>query len=393
VLKGKSILLGITGSVAAYKAIDLIKGLKDEGASVSVIMTGASRHFITPMSIEIAANPGPVVCDMFETRLAHIDRPRNADLFIIAPATANTIGKYASGIADNLLNAALLAFNGPVIIAPAMNWRMWQNPIVQKNMQQLTSTGVITVDPETGALACGEEGQGRMAGIEKIIEAAQKVFTPQNLAGEHVLVTAGPTREYLDPVRYISNRSSGKMGYALAKMARRRGAAVTLITGPTSLCVPHNVETIRVETASEMRQAVMQGIGGSSLFIMCAAVADFAPETAMTEKAAKSEIPSLNLRLNPDILLETSKLPNRPYTVGFSAETGHNIARAKKKMSDKKADMFVFNDVMKDGAGFDGDTNEVTIIDGSSETALPQMAKEDVAAAILDRIFVLKRGG
>jgi phosphopantothenoylcysteine decarboxylase/phosphopantothenate--cysteine ligase len=219
------------------------------------------------------------------------------------------------------------------------------------------------------------------------------VFTPQALAGQHVLVTAGPTREFLDPVRYISNRSSGKMGYALAKMARRRGATVTLITGPASLCSPYEVETVRVETAAEMQQEVMHRIGGSSLFIMCAAVADFAPETIRTEKAAKSEIPSLRLRLNPDILLETSKLPKRPYTVGFSAETGHNIARAKKKMSDKKADMFVFNDVMKEGSGFDSDTNEVTIIDGGGETALPQMTKEDVASAILDRIISLKRGG
>ncbi len=392
-LKGKSILLGITGSVAAYKAIDLIKGLKNEGASVSVIMTGASKHFVTTMSIEIAASPGPVVWDMFETRMAHIDRPRNADLFIIAPATANTIGKYACGIADNLLNAALLAFTGPVIIAPAMNWRMWQNPMVQKNMQQLASTGVITVGPETGPLACGEEGQGRMAGIETIIEAARKVFTPQDLAGEQVLVTAGPTREYIDPVRYISNRSSGKMGYALAKAARRRGAAVTLITGPSAVNVPDGVETVRVETASEMQQAVMQRIGDSSLFIMCAAVADFAPEATLPEKAEKSAIPSLKLRLNPDILLETSRLAKRPFTVGFSAETGHNIARAKKKMSDKKADMFIFNDVTKEGAGFDSETNEVTMIDGHGETALPCMPKEEVAAAILDRITSLKRGG
>jgi phosphopantothenoylcysteine decarboxylase / phosphopantothenate---cysteine ligase len=393
VLKGKSILLGITGSVAAYKAIDLIKGLKNEEASVSVIMTEASKHFVTPMSIEIAASPGPVVFDMFESRLAHIDRPRNADLFIVAPATANTLSKYASGIADNLLNAALLAFEGKVIVAPAMNWRMWQNPMFQKNMRLLDSAGVITVGPDTGALACGEEGPGRMAGIEKIVEAAQKVFTPQDLAGQHVLITAGPTRERIDPVRFISNRSSGKMGYALAKIARRKGAAVTLISGPTALCAPDGVETISVESAIEMRRQVMDRIGGSSVFIMCAAVADFAPAAAATEKISKSDLQRLNLKLNPDILSEVSTLPDRPFTVGFSAETGPDIDRARRKMADKKAHMFIFNNVTSEGAGFDVDTNEVTIIDSRGQTALPVMKKEDVAAAILDRIITVSGGG
>jgi phosphopantothenoylcysteine decarboxylase / phosphopantothenate---cysteine ligase len=393
VLKGKSILLGITGSVAAYKAIDLIKRLKNEGASVSVIMTEASKHFVTPMSIEIAASPGPVVFDMFESRLAHIDRPRNADLFIVAPATANTISKYACGIADNLLNAALLAFNGPVIIAPAMNWRMWQNPLFQANVDKLKSAGAITVGPETGALACGEEGPGRMAGIEKIIEAAHRVFTPQDLAGQRALVTAGPTREHIDPVRFISNRSSGKMGYAFAKIANRRGASVTLISGPTAICSPDDVEMITVESAVEMRKEVLERIGGTSIFIMCAAVADFAPETVSKDKIEKAKTPSLDLRLNPDILAEVSNLPDRPFTVGFSAETGPNIDRARKKMADKKAHMFVFNNVSKEGSGFDVDTNEVTIIDIHGEAALPPMTKEDVAAAILDRIITVKRGG
>jgi phosphopantothenoylcysteine decarboxylase / phosphopantothenate---cysteine ligase len=392
VLKGKSILLGITGSVAAYKAIDLIKGLKKQGASVSVIMTEASRHFITPISIETAASPGPVVLDMFESRMAHIDRPRNADLFIVAPATANTISKYACGIADNLLNAALLAFNGPVIVAPAMNWRMWQNSLFQENMRRLAAAGVITVGPETGALACGEDGPGRMAAAESIIEAAQTVFTPRNLAGEHLLVTAGPTREYLDPVRFISNRSSGKMGYALAAIAMRKGASVTLISGPTALCTPQGVKAISVDTAAEMTQAVMENIGSASIFVMCAAVADYAPETCLKDKIAKSEIRALNLKLNTDILLETSKLKNRPFSVGFSAETGHRIDRAREKMAAKKVDMFVFNDVSKEGSGFDSDTNEVTILDGRGETALPGMSKEDVAAAILDRVIALKRG-
>lgn len=392
-LKGKSILLGITGSVAAYKAIDLIKGLKKEGASVSVIMTEASKHFVTPMSIEIAASPGPVVFDMFESRLAHIERPRNADLFIVAPATANTVGKYASGIADNLLSAALLAFVGPLIIAPAMNWRMWQNPMVQNNMSRLAASGALTVGPETGSLACGEEGPGRMARVEMIIDAAHRVFTAQDLAGQHVLVTAGPTREHIDPVRFISNRSSGKMGYALAKIARRRGASVTLISGPTALCAPEGVETITVESAADMRREALGRVSGVSILIMCAAVADFAPDTEAKEKIEKSELPFLNLRVNPDILAEVSGLPERPFTVGFSAETGPDIDRARRKMAAKKAHMFVFNNVAGEGSGFDVDTNEVTIIDKQGQTALPLMSKEDVAAAILDRIITVKRGG
>jgi phosphopantothenoylcysteine decarboxylase / phosphopantothenate---cysteine ligase len=393
VLKGKSILLGITGSVAAYKAIDLIKGLKNEDASVSVIMTEASKHFVTPMSIEIATSPGPVVFDMFESRLAHIDRPRNADLFIIAPATANTISKYASAIADNLLNAALLAFTGPVIIAPAMNWRMWQNPLFQSNMDKLKATGVVVVGPDTGALACGEEGPGRMAGIEKIIEAAHRIFTPQDMAGQRVLITAGPTREYIDPVRFISNRSSGKMGYAIAKIARRRGASVTLISGPTALCAPDGVETVAVESAVEMRKEVLGRATDMSVFVMCAAVADFAPEAVAKEKIEKAELQSVKLMLNPDILSEVSGLRDRPFTVGFSAETGPDIDRARRKMSDKKTDMFVFNNVTKEGSGFDVDTNEVTIIDSRGQAALPLMTKEDVASAILDRILTAKQGG
>jgi len=391
VLKGKSILVGITGSVAAYKAVELIKGLKNEGASVSVIMTEASKYFVTPMSVEIAASPGPVVYDMFETRLAHIERPRNAELFIIAPATANTISKYANAIADNLLTAALLAYNGKVIMAPAMNWRMWQNPLFQRNMERIISAGVEIVEPETGALACGEEGPGRMAEVEKIIEAARAAFTARDLEAEHVLVTAGPTREYLDPVRFISNRSSGKMGYALARMARRRGAKVTLISGPTSLCAPDDVEMVPVETAVQMHKAVMERIKEASIFIMCAAVADFAPEKTELNKLDKEAVDGITLKMNPDILLETSKLAQRPFVVGFSAETGQRLERAKKKMRQKKADLFVFNDVTKKGSGFDADTNEVVLLDAVTERALPQMKKDEVATAIFDRIVELKK--
>ena len=390
-LKGKSILVGITGSVAAYKAIELIKGLKNEGASVSVIMTEASEYFVTRMSVEIAASPGPVVTDMFESRMAHIERPRDADLFIIAPATANTISKYANAIADNLLTAALLAFDRKVIVAPAMNWRMWQNPLFRQNMDRIISAGVTIVGPETGVLACGEEGPGRMAGIEKIIEAARAAFAPRDLEGEHVLITAGPTREYLDPVRFISNRSSGKMGYALAQAALRRGAKVTLISGPTNLCAPEDAGVVQVETAVQMHRAVMEKIKEATLFIMCAAVADFAPEKTEMNKMDKEAVDGLILKMNPDILLETSQLAKRPFVVGFSAETGQRIERAKKKMRQKKADMFVFNDVMKKGSGFDSDTNEVVLLDALGEKALPQMKKDEVAMAIFDRIAEIRK--
>ncbi|HTZ18059.1 MAG TPA: bifunctional phosphopantothenoylcysteine decarboxylase/phosphopantothenate--cysteine ligase CoaBC [Dissulfurispiraceae bacterium] len=389
-LKGKSIIVGVTGSVAAYKAIDLVKGLRCEDASVSVIMTGASQRFITPLSLQIASQ-NTVYTDMFEHPLSHISLPAGADLMIVAPASANCIGKYASAIADDMLSTTLLAFNGPVILAPAMNWRMYENPILRKQLDYLVSLGVKTVGPERGSLACGEEGIGRMAEVDSILESAEAAVTPQDLRGENVLVTAGPTREHLDPVRFLSNRSSGKMGYALAKVAKRRGAEVTLVSGPVSLKPPPDIKVTVVETALEMRNAVMDNIKEATIFVMCAAVADFSPGKVHEMKIEKTESLSLNLRINPDILLETSALEKRPFTVGFSAETGDHIDRAKKKLTGKKADMIVFNDVSKKGSGFDVDTNEVTIIDIRGEKALAMMTKTEVASAIFDRIGELRK--
>ena len=239
-LKNRKILIGITGSVAAYKTIDLIKKLRSEGASVSTIMTEASQKFITPLSIEIASGEA-VYLDMFASPMSHITLPASADVFIVAPATANIIGKYANATADDFLSTALLAYSGKVIIAPAMNWRMYENPAVQKNISYLKSVGVAFVGPERGSLACGEEGIGRIADIDEIVETAIAILTPQDMTGEKIVVTAGPTREYIDPVRFISNRSSGKMGFSIAKAARRRGADVTLITGPVSLKPPKGV--------------------------------------------------------------------------------------------------------------------------------------------------------
>jgi len=389
VLKGRSILLGITGSVAAYKAIDLIKILKQEGASVRVIMTEASKRFVTPLSVELAAGER-VYSDMFESPLSHVSLPSSADLFIVAPATANSISKYAQGIADDMLSTALLAFNGKVIIAPAMNWRMYENEIFQKNLHYLTSLGIHVIGPEKGALACGEEGIGRMTDNEKILESAIAALTKQDLAGEQVLVTAGPTREYLDPVRYITNRSSGKMGYALARIAKRRGAEVVLISGPVSITPPAGVDMIFAESSQDMLTVVMDNIPMSTLFLMAAAVADFMPAESKNSKIEKKDKFSLNLLKTTDILEAVGKLRQRPFTAGFSAETGPRIDRARRKLTSKNIDMIVFNDVSRKGSGFDVDTNEVVIIDRERERKLPVMDKEDVAVAIFDRILELK---
>ncbi len=391
-LKGKSILLGITGSVAAYKALDLIKILKQEGASVRVIMTEASKRFVTPLSVELAAGER-VYADMFEFPLSHVNLPSSAELFIVAPATANSISKYAQGIADDMLSTSLLAFSGPpgrVIIAPAMNWRMYENQVFQKNLQYLTSLGVHFIGPESGPLACGEEGMGRMTDSEKILESAIAALTKQDLAGEQVLVTAGPTREYLDPVRYITNRSSGKMGYALARIARRRGAEVTLISGPVSITPPAGVEMIFAESCQDMYRAVMDNVPMSTLFLMTAAVADFMPAESKNTKIEKKDKFSLNLLKTTDILEAVGKLRQRPFAAGFSAETGPRIDRARRKLTAKDIDMIVFNDVSKKGSGFDVDTNEVVIIDRERERKLPVLDKEDVAGAIFDRIIELK---
>jgi phosphopantothenoylcysteine decarboxylase/phosphopantothenate--cysteine ligase len=392
VLKDRSILLGITGSVAAYKAIELIKGLRQEGASVKVIMTEASKHFITPLSIELASG-NSVYSDMFDSPLSHVSLPADADLFVVAPATANIIGKYANGIADDLLSTALLAFKGTIIMAPAMNWRMYENRVFQKNLQYLVSLGIKTVGPERGSLACGEEGIGRMADIEKIMEAVRTAFSTQDLTGENILVTAGPTREYIDPIRYISNRSSGKMGYAIAKIAKRRGADVTLISGPVSIKPPEGIEVINVETAGEMHAAVMDNVSMSSVFIMAAAVADFMPSETRGSKIDKKERLSLNLVKTADILEEAGRFKNKPFIVGFAAETGQRLDRARRKLIDKDIDMIVFNDVSKAGSGFDVDTNEVVIIDRKVEKRLPLMSKDDVAMALFDRIKELKDNG
>ena len=389
VLRNKSILLGITGGVSAYKSIDLIRRLREEGALVTVIMTEAAKHFVTPLSLEVASQ-NKVFSDLYADTMAHISLPAGADIMVVAPATANTIGKFAHGIADNLLSLSFLSFKGKVVMAPAMNWRMYENPVFRKNLDTLLNLGVIQVGPEKGSLACGEEGIGRMAEVPDIIEATKGALTINDLADENILVTAGPTREYLDPVRFLSNRSSGKMGYALARAALRRGAQVTLISGPSSLPQPKGVKFIPVDTAGDMHSAVNRELVSSTILIMSAAVSDFMPAEKSGEKIEKSDELFLKLTGTPDILSAVGKKKNRPFIVGFAAETGRKLEKARKKLKHKNMDLIVFNDVTEAGSGFDVETNKVVLIDKKKESELPLLNKDDVADAILDRIVELR---
>lgn len=360
-LKNKKIILGITGSIAAYKIYELIKLLKDAGAEIYPVMTKNASYFVTPLSIEIISG-NRVLMNMFEEPLSHIELAKSCDIFTVVPATANLINKYASGIADDLLTTTLIAFRGPVIIAPAMNWRMYESPQVQKSIEYLNSLGVKFTGPERGLLACGEEGPGRLVSINKIFEAIISSLTEKDLKEEHVLITAGPTRQYLDAIRYITNKSSGKMGYALAKIAKRRGAKVTLISGPSNLQPPDVDSFIPIQTTQEMLEAVMKHINRASILLMAAAPLDFEPEITYATKIDKHSIKSIPLKLCPDILKKVSMLKERPFTVGFAAEAGLNVDRAKLKFQDKRLDMIVLNDIMQQDRGMESDANEVMLI-------------------------------
>jgi phosphopantothenoylcysteine decarboxylase/phosphopantothenate--cysteine ligase len=389
VLKDKNVLLGVTGGAAAYKAVDLVRRIKEEGASVTVIMTEAAKKFITPLSLEISSR-NKVHSDLFSDPMAHIRLAADTDILVIAPATANIIGKFSHGIADDLLSTCLLAFRGPVIVAPSMNWRMYKNPVFQENLKHLLNLGVIQIGPEKGSLACGEEGVGRMSEVYDIIDSIISSLTKKDLKSEKIIVTAGPTREYIDPVRFISNRSSGKMGYAIARAAFRRGAQVTLISGYSSLSRPKGVRFVSVETADDMLLAVKKDIHSSTVLIMSAAVSDFTPSEKSKHKIEKSGDLLLRLKQTHDIISEISKKKKRPFIVGFAAETGNKIERAWKKMKEKNMDMMIFNDVTETGSGFDVDTNRVVILDKESKTELPLMNKDLVADAILDRLIEMR---
>lgn len=387
-LENKRVLLGVTGSVASYKAPDLIKALKEEGASVTVVMTDASSHFVTPLTLEIASG-NKVHMGIFDEPMAHITLARDSDLMLVAPATANSIGKFASGVADDLLSTLYMAFRGKVILAPAMNWRMYEHPTLKKNLDYLKSLGAVELPPEVGKLACGEEGVGRMASIERIVEAACNALSARGMEGRKIVVTAGPTREYLDAVRFISNPSSGKMGFALAKEAARRGADVTLVSGPTALEPPPGISFKLVESALEMRDAVFESLRGAHALIMAAAVGDFAPARRSKGKIEKSNVGSIGLKSTPDILAEAGKMKKRPVLVGFAAEAGDNVSRAREKLRKKGADIIVFNDVTAEGSGFGTDTNRVVIIDKTGASECPILPKTEVAGVVLDRLASL----
>jgi phosphopantothenoylcysteine decarboxylase/phosphopantothenate--cysteine ligase len=322
---------------------------------------------------------------MFADPLSHINLPSDADVFVVAPATANSIGKFAQGIADDLLSACMLSFRGKIVIAPAMNWRMYENPVFQKNMESLRSLSVLQVGPGTGNLACGDSAVGRMADVAEIMEAVRSALSTKDFSGKKFVVTAGPTREYIDPVRFLSNRSSGKMGFAIARAAMRRGAAVTLITGPTHLDPPPNAEVVAVETAAEMREAVLRSVG-CDVLVMTAAVADFSPAARGEQKIEKGDSLTLELLKTADILAEIGAMQKKPVLVGFSAETGPDIERARRKGIEKKVDIMVFNNVLSPGSGFDVDTNEITIISKDGTISVPLTTKDGAAEALLDRV-------
>jgi len=394
-LSGKNVVLGVAGGIAAYKVVEVASRLKKAGASVYVIMTHAAAQFVTPLTFrEISGNP--VVVDMWDEpgqfNVEHIALATLADIFLIAPATANIIGKIANGIGDDSLTTTVMATKAPVILAPAMNSNMYLNPIVQQNLAKLAGLGYHIIDPAEGLLACGTEGPGRLPEPAEIVAVVEKLLSSaKDLAGKKVLVTAGGTREPLDPVRFIGNHSSGKMGYALAKAAAARGADVVLVSAPTSLALPAGVIVKQVETAAEMRQAVLNEFEGCDIVIKAAAVADYRPSVSSGQKIKKTESTmTLVLEKNPDILAELGTLKSGQFLVGFAAETQAVSANAQEKLIRKNLDMIVANDVTLPGAGFNSDTNIVQLLyrDGRLEE-LPKMSKEKLAGVILDRISSL----
>ena len=391
-LAGKKIILGVTGSIAAYKSVFLLRRLIEEGADVTVVMTRYATNFVAPLTFQVLSKK-PVYSGMFDPDqgkdIIHLYLSRGADVILVAPATANIIGKMANGIADDLLSTMLIAARCPVILAPAMDYEMYENPVVQKNISYLRNLKIDFVGPETGLLASGDTGPGRMSEPDDIITFLEgKLGVKGDLSGHTVLITAGPTREAIDPVRYISSRSSGKMGYAIAEAAKSRGARVILITGPASLTIPQGIEAINVITAEEMLDAVMNRLSDSTVLIMTAAVSDFRPAEKAISKIKKGEAINLKLIKTPDILEEVCKKKGNQFVVGFAAETEDLITNAKEKLRIKHLDMIVANNVSLPGAGFEKDTNIVTLIDKEGKIKeYPEMPKSDVADMILDNVI------
>ncbi len=392
----QTIIVGVTGGIACYKAVELIRLLVQDGFSVRVIMTRGAMEFVTPLTFQTLSGH-PVSSETFnltqESEIGHINLADSADLFVIAPATANVIGKIAAGIADDLLTTVLMATRAPVLIAPAMNIHMYENSVLQENIRKLRRVGYYVLEPAEGYLACGYEGKGRLPEPQTIRDEIHRLLKKKDLLGEKLLITAGPNREPIDPVRYISNRSSGKMGYALARAGLRRGAEVVLVSGPTALDPPAGVHFVPVTTAAEMRAAVLEKFATCTAVIMAAAVADYRPVEA-SDRKLKREKGVLELKLvpNPDILRDLAENRNGKMLVGFAAETENLVANATKKLREKNLDMIVANNVTEEGSGFDGDTNVATIIDRRGVTqSLPLMTKDELADQILDHLLGLKR--
>ena len=392
-MNGKNIVLGVTGGIAAYRAADLARSLTKMGAHVYCIMTRNALNFITQQTMETMSG-NPVVVDMFarpdKWEVEHIALAKRADVFLVAPASAHFLGKVAAGVADDMLTTTIMATRAPIVVAPAMNTNMYENPITQRNMRTLRELLNVTfVEPAVGLLACNTVGKGHIASNEEILAAVQRALTQQDLAGRRVLVTAGPTREALDPVRYLTNKSSGKMGYAIAEAASRRGAQVTLVSGPVALEKPVGVERIFIESTLDLYQAMERLCGEQDVIIQAAAPADYRPENVAQHKIKKSGDDPLDLRLvqNPDVaaMVGARKKPGQ-VLVAFAAETDDLATNAARKMEKKNVDFIVGNDVTRPGAGFDVDTNIVTFYEREGETVLPLMKKTEVADKILDRV-------
>jgi phosphopantothenoylcysteine decarboxylase/phosphopantothenate--cysteine ligase len=395
------ITLGVTGGVAAYKAAELVRRLQQDGFSVQVVMTRGAREFITPLTFA-ALTGQKVITDLFaeaggeanlESAIEHIAVAQRSDLLLVAPATADIIAKFARGIADDFLTTLYLASTAPVVVAPAMNVNMWNHAATQENVELLRARSVKIVDPDEGYLACGMTGAGRLASQEQIVAAVRETLhSRRDLEGQTVLVTAGPTYEDLDPVRYLTNRSSGKMGYAVAEAAVRRGARVILVSGPTALDVPAGVQRIAIRSAREMYGAALDAFQEASIGIFAAAVADYRPAEMIEQKIKRNKEPfTLVLEHNPDILATAASVKGNRVVVGFAAETENLAENARKKLTAKNADMIVANDVTTEGAGFDHDTNIVTLFarDGR-DLPLPRMSKAEVAQRILDEVLRLR---
>ena len=392
----RRIVVVVTGGIAAYKACELVSRLTGAGAEVRVVMTENARRFVGEATFR-ALSGHPVCCDMFEEpaadEIAHISLAEFAEVIAVVPATANILGKVASGICDDFASTVICAARGPVVIAPAMNWAMWQNAIVQGNCQKLSELGYRIVAPEVGRLASGEEGPGRLAGLDVIVAEIVRALGQSDhdsaLSGKHVLITAGPTREHLDPVRFISNPASGRMGFALARAAIARGAQVTIVSGPTELEPPRQAEMVGVESAADMHQAVMSRLGEVDIFIGAAAVANFTPRSRADQKIASREQGlTVELAPTPHILADVAASPQRPQiVVGFAAETENVVESAKQKLADRGLDLVVANDLTVAGAGFGAETNEVTIVraDGTMRQ-VAKSAKDQVAQVIIDEI-------